>query len=80
MESEIEADQKLRWRDLAKEYMARNQMPTEMAEDWKHRHVMIQAGTLRSVDAKRWEGEKKYASNEYEYWIMYKYIYLEVLG
>ena len=37
---------KLRWRDLVKEDMARNQMPIEMAEDRKHWHVMIQAGTL----------------------------------
>ena len=27
---------KLRWRDLVKEDMARNQMTTEMAEDRKH--------------------------------------------
>ena len=46
---------KLRWRDLVKEDMARNQMTTEMAEDRKHRHVMIQAGTLRSVEADRWD-------------------------
>ena len=32
---------KLRWRDLVKEDMARNQMPTEMAEDRKHYHVTI---------------------------------------
>ena len=44
---------KLRWRDLVKEDMARNQMTTEMAEDRKHWHVMIQAGTLRSVEADR---------------------------
>ena len=43
--------QKLRWRDLVKDDMARNQMTTEMAEDrW---HVMIRAGTLRSVEAER---------------------------
>ena len=36
---------KLRWRDLVKEDMARNQMTTEMAEDRKHWHVMILAGT-----------------------------------
>ena len=36
-----------------KEDMARNQMTTEMAEDRKHWHVMIQAGTLRSVEADR---------------------------
>ena len=46
---------KLRWRDLVKEDMARNQMTTEMAEDRKHWHVMIQAGTLRSVEVDRWE-------------------------
>ena len=34
-----------------KDDMARNQMTTEMAEDRKHWHVMIQAGTLRSVEA-----------------------------
>ena len=45
------AEQKLRWRDLVKEGMARNQMTTEMAEDRKHWPVMIQAGTLRSVEA-----------------------------
>ena len=39
---------KLRWRDLVKEDMTRNQMTTEMAEDRKHWHVMIQAGTLQS--------------------------------
>ena len=44
---------KLRWRDLDKEDMARNQMTTEMAEDRKHWHVMIQACTLRSVKADR---------------------------
>ena len=38
-----------------KEDMARNQMTTEMAEDRKHWHVMIQAGTLRSVEAERSE-------------------------
>ena len=37
---------KLRWRDLVKDDMARNQMTTEMAEDRKHWHVMIGAGTL----------------------------------
>ena len=42
---------KLRWRDLVKEDMARNQMTTEMAEDRIHWHVMIQAGTLGSVEA-----------------------------
>ena len=44
---------KLRWRDLVKEDMARNQMTTEMADDKKHWHVMIQAGTLRSVEEDR---------------------------
>ena len=44
---------KLRWRDLVKEDTARNQMPTEMAADGKHWHVMIQAGTLGSVEADR---------------------------
>ena len=48
----------LRWRDLMKEDMARNQMMTEMAEDRKHWHVMIQAGTLQSVEADRRESEK----------------------
>ena len=42
---------KLRWRDLVKEDMARNQMTTEMAEDRIHWHVMIQAGTPGSVEA-----------------------------
>ena len=39
---------KLRWRDLVKEDMGRNQMTTEMTEDRKHWDVMIiiQAGTL----------------------------------
>ena len=40
---------KLRWRDLVKDDMARNQMTTEMAEDRRHWHVMIRADTLRSV-------------------------------
>ena len=44
---------KLRWRGLVKEDTARNLMTTEMAEDRKHWHVMIQAGTLRSVEADR---------------------------
>ena len=39
----------LRWRDLVKDDMARNQMTTEMAEDRRHWHVMIRTGTLRSV-------------------------------
>ncbi len=38
---------KLRWQDLVKEDMARNQMVTEKAEDRKHWHVMIRAGTLQ---------------------------------
>ena len=44
---------KLRWRDVMTEDMARNQMTTEMAEYQKHWHVMIKAGTLRSVEADR---------------------------
>ena len=47
---------KLRWRDLVKDDMARNQMTTEMAEDRRHWHVMIRAGTLRRVEADRSEG------------------------
>ena len=43
---QMTVDGKLRWRDMVKEDMARNQMPTEMAEDRKHWHVMIHAGTL----------------------------------
>ena len=50
---------KLRWRDLVKEDMARNQMTTEMAEDRTHFHVMFQAGTLRSEEAERREDEKE---------------------
>ena len=42
---------KLRWRNLLKEDMARNQMTT--AENRRHWHVMIRAGTLRSVEADR---------------------------
>ena len=42
---------KLRWRDLVKEDMARIQMTTEMAEYRSHWYVMIEAGTLRSVEA-----------------------------
>ena len=30
----------LRWRDLVKEDMARNEITTEMAEDQRHWHVM----------------------------------------
>ena len=44
---------KLRWRDLVKDDMARNQMTTEMAEDRRHWHVMVRAGTLRRVEADR---------------------------
>ena len=40
---------KLRWRDLVKEDVARNQMTTEIAEDRKQWHVMIQAGAPQSV-------------------------------
>ena len=49
---------KLRWRDLVKDDMARNQMTTEMAEDRGHWHAMIRTGTLRSVEEDRLEGEK----------------------
>ena len=38
--------------------MARNQMTTEMAEDRRHWHIMIRAGTLRIVEADRWEVKK----------------------
>ena len=38
---------------LVKYDMARDQMTTEMAEDRRHWHVMIRAGTLRSVEADR---------------------------
>ncbi len=61
MESEIEADQSWdgeTWWNTVYD-MARNHMTTEMAEDRIHWHVMIRAGTLRSVEADRWEGEKK---------------------
>ena len=44
---------KLRWRDLVKDDMARSQMTTEMAEDRRHWHVMIRAGTLRSAEGDR---------------------------
>ena len=47
---------KLRWRNMVKEDMARNQMTTEMAEDRKHWQVMTRAGTLYEV--KRRIGEK----------------------
>ena len=61
---------KLRWRDLVKEDMARNRMTTKMAEDRKHWYVRIQAGRLRSVEAKRWEeeGEKKCVRDEWLDW------------
>ena len=39
---------KLRWLDLVRDDMARNQMTTE---DRGHWNVMIRAGTLRSVEA-----------------------------
>ena len=44
---------KLIWRYMVRENMARNQMPTEMAANRKHWHVMIQAGTLLIVEAER---------------------------
>ena len=44
---------KLRWRDLVRDDMARNQMTTEMAEDRGYWHVMIRVGTLRSVETDR---------------------------
>ena len=53
MERGIGGRPKLRWGDLVKDDMARNQMSTEMAEDRKHWHVMIQAGTILSVEADR---------------------------
>ena len=43
----------MRWRDLVKDDMARNQMTTEMAEDRRQWHIMIRAGTLRSEEADR---------------------------
>ena len=43
----------LRWRDRVRDDMARNQMTTEMAEYRGHWHVMIRAGTIRSVEADR---------------------------
>ena len=50
---------KLKWQDLMKEdNMARNHMTTEMGEDRNHWHVMIRAGTLRSVEAERLEEGK----------------------
>ena len=50
---QLRVDGKLRWRDLMKEDMSRNQMTTETAEDRTHWHVMIQTGTLRSIEADR---------------------------
>ena len=44
---------KLRWGDLVRDDMARNQMTTEMAEDRGYWHVMIQASSIRSVQADR---------------------------
>ena len=44
---------KLRWQDLVKDDMARNQMTTEMTEDRIHWHVMKRAGTLQSVEVDR---------------------------
>ena len=43
---------KLRWRDLVRKNSARNQMTTEMAEDRKHWHVMIQAHATKCRDGK----------------------------
>ena len=39
--------------DLVKEDMARSQITTESAVDRKHWHVLIQAGTTRSVEVDR---------------------------
>ena len=39
--------------NLVKYDMGRNQMTTDMAEDRRHWHVMIRAGTLRRVEADR---------------------------
>ena len=55
---------KLRWRDLMKEDIARNQTTIEMAENRKHWHVMISAGTLRGVEG---IGEKKTTGNSRTY-------------
>ena len=44
---------KLRWRDLVRDDMPRNQMTTEMTQDRGHGHVMIRSGTLCSVEADR---------------------------
>ena len=64
---------KLRWRDLVKEDMSRNQhMTTEMADDRRHWHVMIRAGTLRSVGAYRRIGEKSYVQLK-SWWLCWFY-------
>ena len=66
---------KPRWWDLVKDDMARNQMTTKMAEDRKHSHVMIRAGTLQRVEAERWESQKRNHSlllDEYIHSIKYK--------
>ena len=44
---------KMRWRDLVKDDMARKHITPEMAEDRRHWHNIIRAGTLRSVEADR---------------------------
>ena len=44
---------KLRWQDLVKDDIPRNQMTPEMAEDRRHWHVMIPAGTLQNVEVDR---------------------------
>ena len=49
---------KLRWRDLETEDITRNVMATEMAEDITHRPIMIQSGTLRSLEAETWNEEE----------------------
>ena len=41
------------WRELMKWDMARNQMTTDMTYYIKQWHAVIQAGTLRSVEAER---------------------------
>ena len=46
----------LTWQDLVEDDMTINQMTTEMAEDRRHWHLMIRAGTLRSVEV---IGEKR---------------------
>ena len=47
----------MRWWDLVKYGMARNQMTTKNGgrPNW---HVMIQAGTLRSVEEEMWKGDR----------------------